>query len=117
MSNTSQNITRRPEENVAEHTDQLRVATPPVDIFESDKEILLFADLPGVGKEDVSLNVDKDRLTLEGKTPEIRYRREFIVSSGVDVERTEAKVQNGVLEVHLPKAKGLQTRSVKVLGA
>jgi HSP20 family molecular chaperone IbpA len=117
MSTNQQNIAPRPEDGAAEQTDQTPVVTPPVDIFESAQEILLFADLPGASKEDVGLHVEKDRLTLEARTPTIRYKREFIVSSGVDVERTQAKVSQGVLEVHLPKVKGLATRTVKVLGA
>lgn len=108
--NTSQNIAPRPEP-----TEQLRALTPPVDIFESAQELLLFADLPGVGKEDVTLHFEKDRLTLEAKTPTVRYHREFLVSSGVDVDKTEATVQQGVLRLKLPKAKALQARQIKVL--
>jgi len=113
---TSKNITTRPQDALAEPTEQMRAFTPPVDIFENAQELLLLADLPGVGKEDVSLHFEKDRLTLEAKTPTVRYHREFVVSSGVDVDKTEASVQLGVLTVKLPKAKALQTRQIKVLG-
>lgn len=108
---TNQNIATRPEP-----TEQVRALTPPVDIFESAQELLLLADLPGIGKEDVTLHFEKDRLTLEAKSPTVRYHREFLVSSGVDVDKTEAAVQQGVLTLRLPKAKALQTRQIKVLG-
>ena len=113
---TSQNIGTRPRESLAEPTEQRRVLTPPVDIFENEQEMLLRADLPGAGKDDVSLHFEKDRLTLEAITPELTYRREFVVSPGIEVDRTEAKVQDGVLQVRLPKSKALQTRQIEVLG-
>lgn len=113
---TNQNIAKRPPETLAEQTEEKRYVSPPVDIFENAEELLLRADIPGAGKEDVALNFDKDRLTLTVTTPTISYRREFVVAPGIDIERTEAKVQRGVLEVHLPKGKALQTRQIKVLG-
>lgn len=113
---TNKEIAARGPSAVAESTDRMRVMTPPVDIFENPKELLLYADLPGVAKDAVALHFEKDQLTLEAKTPTVMYRREFTVSSGIDVEHTEASVQRGVLVVRLPKAKGLQTRQIKVLG-
>lgn len=113
---TNKEIAARGPGAVAETTDRTRVMTPPVDIFENPKELLLYADLPGVAKDQVSLHFEKNLLTLEAKTPTLLYRREFTVSSGVDVDKTEASVQRGVLVVRLPKAKGLQTREIKVLG-
>lgn len=113
----NENVARRPEGTHAEATEDERTYAPLVDIFENAQELLLLADLPGVGKEDVKLHFEKDRLTLEAKAPNIRYRRQFVVSSGVDVEKTEATVREGVLSVKLPKAKALQSRQIKVLGA
>lgn len=113
---TSQNaMTRSDRREVAETTDSLRQVTPAVDIFESQKELVLVADVPGAGKDDVTIRFEKDRLTLEAKAPRIRYHREFVVAAGVDVDAAEAKVQHGVLTVKLPKAKALQTREIKVL--
>jgi HSP20 family molecular chaperone IbpA len=113
---TSQNIATRSPETLAEQTEEKRYVAPPVDIFENAQELLLRADVPGAAKEDVSLHFEKDRLTLTATTPTIAYRREFMVAPGIDIERTEAKVQRGVLEVHLPKGKAMQTRQIRVLG-
>ncbi len=113
---TSQNIATRPPEAIAEQTEEKRYVSPPVDIFENADELLLRADVPGAGKEDVSLHFEKDRLTLTAHTPNVSFRREFVVAPGMDIDRTEARVQRGVLEVHLPKGKALQTRQIKILG-
>jgi HSP20 family molecular chaperone IbpA len=112
---TDNAITRSDRREIAETTDALRPVTPAVDIFESPKELLVVADVPGAGKDDVSIRFEKDRLTIEAKTPRIRYHREFVVAAGVDVDAAEAKVQHGVLTLKLPKAKALQVRQIKVL--
>lgn len=109
---TNQNLASRPTEAV-ERMEQKRTVTPPVDIFENANEILLVADVPGAGKEDVSLHFEKDTLTLRASGA-VEFLREFSVGSGIDVDKTEASVQQGVLRVRLPKSAALQARTIKV---
>lgn len=118
MESTQNLATRGPkqQEAIAESMDRRRVVTPAVDIFESDKEILLVADVPGVGKDDVTLHFEKERLTLEARAGDLVFRREFVAARGLDVDKAEASVTQGVLRLRLPKAKELQSRQIRVQG-
>lgn len=119
----SQIQTKRQAENVS----QRRTVTPLVDVFENEKEVLLLADLPGVPKEGLEIQVDADTLTLSGKRPdetpgsllagEYRvsdFRRSFTVPPGIDRDRIEASLVQGVLRLHLPKLAALQPRRISV---
>ncbi|MCK9295075.1 MAG: Hsp20/alpha crystallin family protein [Desulfobulbaceae bacterium] len=101
--------------------------TPDVDIFVNDDEILLVADLPGVGKEDLSINLENNTLTIEAAfsagfsgTCQRRefdaadYRRVFTLPKGIDVEKTAAEFSNGVLSLHLPKSSAVKPFQIKV---
>lgn len=99
--------------------------TPAVDIFENKDELLIVADLPGVGKEDLTLHLDKGRLTIEGRhkasgnpadtdSADFDYRRLFAVPQGIDGERISADLRGGVLRVHLPKSEALKPRQIDV---
>ena len=104
--------------------------TPRVDIYETESELLLLADLPGVGAEDVDLRYERGELTLHGKVrsrqrPEQFYQweyeegdfyRVFQVHESIDGSRIEAECKNGVLTVHLPKVEAARPRQVKVRG-
>lgn len=90
------------------------------DIRENDEEYTLDADLPGFAKEDISIDVEGDQLTVKAehkseteakddKTNYVRrertygaYARSFDIS-GVDADKITAKYENGVLTLHLPK--------------
>lgn len=106
------------------------VVAPPVDIYENNDEVLLVADLPGVTEEGLTVRLDKDQLSIEGRvelgsqgTPlaasfrTVDYRREFIVPKGIDAERIAATLKHGVLEVKLPKALALKPRQIAVKSA
>ena len=86
-----------------EKTRALRSAIPFVDIYENDDEILLNADIPGVKKEDVSVNIDNGTLSLScvrrldnkgvsnwEEFSDVEYVRSFSVPQSIDVERVEA---------------------------
>ena len=96
------------------------VYAPPVDIFENKDEILVLADLPGVSTEDLSVNLDRDQLTIEarraaiGSEPAFDYKRTFVVPRGIDVEKIAASIQNGVLKLTLPKSAGMKPRQITV---
>ncbi|OKY76870.1 MAG: hypothetical protein BM485_02060 [Desulfobulbaceae bacterium DB1] len=94
-----------------------QTATPDVDIYVNDEEILLVADLPGVAKEDLSINLENSTLTIEGRSsvrfsgsPQrqefepLDYRRVFTLPQGLDLEKSVAEFSQGVLHLHLPKS-------------
>lgn len=102
---------------------------PPVDIFESEVGITLFADMPGVSKDRLAIKVDGDHLLIEGsaevKVPEnlqllhseVRqpnFRRSFTLSRELDTTRIEANLRDGVLRLHIPKAEEARPRRVDV---
>lgn len=103
--------------------------TPPIDIYDTDDGLVLLADLPGVSAESLDLQVQDNKLTLFGRVagtlpaeaklvhqeyPVGDFLRSFILSDEVAHERITAKLNNGVLEVFLPKAPRTQPRRIQV---
>jgi HSP20 family molecular chaperone IbpA len=103
---------------------------PRVDIYETDSELTLYADVPGVGSEDVELRYENGELILHGRVkPRHReeqyllqeyeegdYYRAFSIHESIDASRIEAECKNGVLIVHLPKAEQARPRQITVRG-
>jgi len=102
---------------------------PPVDVIEDATGITLFADLPGVGREQLNLRVEADTLTIEGELAlamseglqpshaEVgvpRFRRVFTLSKELDPERIAAELVHGVLKLRIPKAEHAQPRKVQI---
>jgi len=102
---------------------------PPVDIIETPEGITLRADLPGVAKESLSIDVDGDTLTVEGTVSlgepasvqplyaEIRvaqFRRSFVLGSDLDSEKVDANIRNGVLTIKLAKREAAKPRKISV---
>lgn len=102
---------------------------PRVDVLEDKSGITLYADLAGVPKEKLALQIDADTLTIEGELgldmPEgmeashaeinlPRYRRVFTLSKELDSEKISAQFENGVLKLNIPKAEHLQPRKVQI---
>jgi HSP20 family molecular chaperone IbpA len=102
---------------------------PPVDVIEDAAGISLYADLPGVPKEKLALQVEADTLTIEGEiglsVPEgmeathaevslPRYRRVFTLSKELDAAKVSAEFKNGVLKLRIPKAEYAQPRRIDV---
>src|SRR5262245_7167535 len=105
--------------------------TPPIDIYETEEGLVLVADLPGVALGSLDLQVQNNKLTLLGRVPsaapaeaqllhkeyeEGDFVRSFILSEDVDHERISAWLNNGVLEVVLPRAARAQPRKIQVNG-
>ncbi len=112
-----------------ERSEQAQALLPRVDVFEDKDGILLVADLPGVTKDKLELNVDHNTLTLEGEiaadTPEnmealyaevrlSRYRRAFALSNELDSSRIDAQLRDGVLRLRIPKHAHAQPRKIEV---
>lgn len=87
---------------------------PFVDMFESENEFLLVADLPGVSKPDLELRVEQGELHLRAQTEDLDYRRSFQLGDDVDLEAIDAKLDLGQLEIRLPKLAATRTRKIEV---
>lgn len=110
-----------------ELVNQLPLTTPAVDIFENDDEILLHADMPGVAKEDISINIDNGKMTLSGiqrlhttgaanwrEFADTEFRRTFSVPQSIDINKVHAELKEGVLRLHLPKSEAAKPRQIEI---
>ena len=108
---------------------EMRTLTPAVDILEDEGGITVKADLPGVARNDLTIRVDGDTLTVEGamslgEAPnlgavyaEVRlahFRRSFVLSRDLDTERIDAALKDGVLTLSVPKLEKAKPRRVAV---
>jgi HSP20 family molecular chaperone IbpA len=122
-------IDKRELETPAENIRNLPMFTPPVDICESENEVILFADMPGVPMENVEIDLNRDQFTIRGSVPrggraggkvllseyrEGDYFRQFTLSEAIDREKIEATMKDGVLKVVLPKTEVAKPRKIEV---
>lgn len=102
---------------------------PPVDIYEDATGIVLKADLPGVSRERLLVQVDKDTLVIEGEAAiempgdmealyadlrTTQFRRSFTLSRELQVDQIDAQMQEGVLTLKVPKRAELQPRKIQI---
>lgn len=102
---------------------------PACDIYENQDELLLVIDLPGVPADAVSVDLDKDTLTIIGKRNQALpegarllagqgfgwdFRRQFTVGSQIDQDKIRADLKDGVLEVHLPRHERTKPRRIAI---
>jgi len=102
---------------------------PPVDVIEDATGITLYADMPGVPKDRITINVDGDQLNLEGElvlalpqgmqpshaeVQRSRYQRQFTLSKELDTTRIAAELSQGVVRLRIPKAEHAQPRRIAV---
>ncbi len=102
---------------------------PPTDVVEDAGGITLYADLPGVPKDKLTLQVEADTLTIEGTVsldlPEgmesshaevslPHYRRVFTLSRELDPGKVSAEFNQGVLKLRIPKAEHAQPRRIEI---
>jgi len=102
---------------------------PAVDIYEDGNEITVKADMPGVTRDRLQVQVDGNNLAIEGQAaidmPEgmealhadvhtTRFRRSFTLSNELDAGNINAEMKDGVLTLHLPKRAELQPRKIEV---
>jgi len=117
------------EETGAERIRDRKAFVPRVDIYETDDQIVLAADVPGVDQDSVEITLEKSLLTVNGyvepEAPEgydIAYaeydvgdfERSFRLSNQIDQEKIEATVKDGVLRLVLPKIGPAKTRKIAV---
>jgi len=78
---------------------------PLVDIMETDDEVKVIVELPGVEKKDIKLYGSENALTISVDTPQRKYQKKALMPTAIDPKQAKSKYQNGVLEVTLPKKK------------
>ena len=117
----------RKEESMPERRSETPTATPFVDIYENEDEILLHVDMPGVDKKDVIVNIDNGQLVLGGlrkletkgsaqweEFGDVEFERAFSVPQTIDTEKVNAELKDGVLCLHLPKSEAAKPRQVEI---
>ena len=77
---------------------------PLVDVVETDDEIRVVVELPGVEKSDIKLHGTEDSLEISVDTPQSKYYKEVTLPAKVKVKEAKSSYKNGVLEVVFPKA-------------
>ena len=101
---------------------------PHVDIYETEQEVTVIADMPGVSVEGIELSLEDNVLTIQGhRQPQKQtgrtvleeyevghYLRRFTVAETIDQDRIDASLADGVLTVRLPKAKPAQPKKIEV---
>ena len=131
----SKELKVREKQELAQPAEQTRpglVFTPSVDIFETDDEITLLADMPGVVPDNLSIDLRDNTLTLEGDITPVeapkeemvyaeyttgRYYLQFSLSEVIDQAKIDAKLQDGVLRLSLPKVAKATPRKIAVKAA
>jgi HSP20 family protein len=113
----------------AERTRARPVYAPHTDIFETEDGLVILADMPGVSPDGVDVTLERNVLTIRGRTEDSPpqgfspvyleyqpgdYERVFTLSEDIEAERIEAGVKNGVLRLFLPKAGPAQTKRIQV---
>jgi HSP20 family protein len=104
--------------------------SPAVDIFETEGEIVVKAELPGIDRKDIALQLEKNVLTVRGErrfekeTKEENYHRieraygsfsrSFSIPATVDEEKIRADYQDGVLKIALPKKEQVKPKQIKI---
>lgn len=92
------------------------------DIRESEDHYLISYDMPGVRKEDIKIEVQKNELLISGERqnapgqdrPTRKFEKTFTLANTIDTEKIEAQYENGVLQVALPKAESAKPRIVQI---
>ena len=112
-----------------EATREQPVRTPATDIYETEKEIVVLADMPGVSEKNLEVHLDNQVLTLMGRSeaaaPDDRevlhgefgpaeFRRTFTLTEDVDREKIAARIKAGQVRITLPKAAKAQPRRIAV---
>ena len=113
----------------AEQTTPGLVFTPAVDIFETEKDITLLADMPGVKADDLTIDLRDNTLTLSADVSPVdnsdgeallveyetgRYYRQFTLGELVDQANIDAKLTDGVLRLTLPKVEKATPKKITV---
>jgi HSP20 family protein len=107
------------------------VFIPAVDILENELEIVVLADMPGVESKNLDIDLKDNQLTIIGRVDPVEndkeahlyrefewgdYYRQFSVSNVIDQTKINAKIEEGVLRLVLPKVEKAKPQKIKVTG-
>ncbi len=103
---------------------------PAVDVVETDSDITIKAEIPGIDPKDIDISITGDTLTLQGEKKEEKekigkcyhrvessygnFKRTINLPVSVDVDKVTAKGNNGLLEITLPKKEESKTKKINV---
>ena len=105
------------------------VFVPPADIYETKDQIVVLAEMPGVGPDGVDITLERRVLTIRGRSAASEhsgyqrvyneyadgdYERVFTLSENIDRDRIEATLKDGVLHLVLPKAETAKPRRIEL---
>ena len=122
-------VARREAAGAAANAGEVAALAPLVDIFETEDGITVQAEMPGVSKDRLNVQADRNGLLLEGdiviEMPQgieavhadvraTKYRRSFTLSSELDTDRIEATLKDGMLTAHIPKRAEFTPRKIEV---
>jgi HSP20 family molecular chaperone IbpA len=131
MAKDKTSIIKREAENTeaVERARSVKVFVPPVDIYETDNDIFVEADMPGTEEKSIDITLEKDVLCIKAKVDlsepqemNLNYseyetgdfQRSFTLSDAVDQDKIEASYKNGVLKLRLPKAEPAKPKKIEV---
>lgn len=105
---------------------------PQVQLRDMGEDLHVYAEVPGFSPEHLNVSIEQNTLTLRGERSDevpqgysvhrkergaMRFARSFALPTQVDGDKVEAKLQNGILELRLPKAAAARPRAIKVKAA
>jgi HSP20 family molecular chaperone IbpA len=120
---------RDPTEVQTKAREQELVLAPAVDIFENGHGITVQAEMPGVSKDRLNVQADRNSLLIEGDVvidmpagiealyadvQATKYRRSFVLSGELETDQIEANLKDGMLTVRIPKRAEFRPRKVEV---
>ena len=130
-----QEMSLRDKEEIKKEDGELTQAgvffSPTVDIYETEDAITVLADLPGVDKDKLDINVEDKQLTITGLVSPVEdrlqsvyteynlggYTRSFKLGDTIDQSKINASLKDGVLTLDLPKAERLKPRKIEIMAS
>jgi HSP20 family protein len=111
----------------------LRSWVPAVDIYETDENLVLQAELPGINPDDVDVRIEDNTLYLKGERKfekEVKeenlhrversygtFTRSFTLPSSINLDKVKAEYKNGVLTLTMPKREEAKPKTIKIQAA
>ena len=122
-------LAKRTETEVTRREERPQYFVPAVDISETENEVILKYDMPGVAKEDVDITAEKNTLSVVGhvsmesfgdvvyqETRFGNYRRQFTLPDDVDADSITAEMKDGVLTVKVNKSEKAKPKKIEITG-
>lgn len=94
--------------------EEIPTTEPSVDVLESNEALLLLVDLPGVGKDQLDVQVEGNALALRASRTGVRYERSFRLPDTVDQAKIRVALEHGVARIELPKQERAKPQRIPV---